>query len=179
MVKVPHSICQQIWKIQQWPQNWKRSVLITIQKKDNSKECSNYCTFALSSHASKVMLKILQARLQQYLNWELPDIQAGFREGRRIRDQAASIHWIMEKAKEFQKNIYLCFIDWTKDIDCVDHKKLWEILKEIGAPYHLTCLLRNLYAGQEAMVRTLYGTDWLKIGKGVWQGCMLSLCLFN
>ena len=117
-----------------------------LKKKDNAKECSNYCTTVLNSHTSKVMLKILQARLQQYVNCELPDIQAGFRKGRRTRDQIANICWIMEKAREFQKNIYLCFIDYAKAFDCVDHNKLWKILKEMGIPDHLTCLLRNLYA---------------------------------
>ena len=133
-----------------------------------------------SSHTSKVMLKILQARLQQYMNHELPDSQAGFRKGRGTRDQIANIHWIIEKAKEFQKNIYFCFIDNTKAFDCVDHKKMWKILKEIGIPDHLTCLLRNLCAAQEATVRTGHGTlDWFQIGKGVCQGCILSPCLFN
>ena len=116
---------------------------------------------ALISHASKVMLKILQARLQQYVNRELPDVQAGFRKGRGTRDQIANICWIIEKGGEFQKNICFCFIDYAKDFDCVDHKKLWKILKEMGIPDHLTCLLRNLYAGQEATVRTGHGTtDW-------------------
>ena len=123
-VKVLHSICQKIWKTQQWPQHWKRSVFIPIPKKGNAKECSNYCTIALISHASKAMLKILQARLQQYVNHELPDAQAGFRKGRGTRDQIASICWIMEKAREFQKNIYFCFIDYAKAFDCVDHNKL-------------------------------------------------------
>ena len=123
---------------------------------------------ALISHASKVRLKILQARLQQYVNCELPDVQAGFRKGRGTRDQIPNIHWIIKKAREFQKNIYFCFIDYAKAFDCVDHKKLWKILKEIGIPDHLTCLLRNLYAGQEATVRTGHGTtDWFQIGKGV------------
>ena len=119
------------------------------------------------------MLKILQARLQQYVNRELPDVQAGFRKGRGIRDQIANICWIMAKAREFQKNIYFCFIDYAKAFDCVDHSKLWKILKEMGIPDHLTCLLRNLYAGQEATVRTGQGTtDWFQIGKGVCQGCI-------
>ena len=126
------------------------------------------------------MLKILQARLQQYMNRELPDVQAGFRKGRGIRDQIANIRWIMEKAREFQKNIYFCFIDYAKAFDCVDHNKLWKILKEMGIPDHLTCLLRNLYAGQEATVRTGHGTTaWFQIGKGICHGCMLSPCLFN
>ena len=122
-------------------------------------------------NASKVMLKILQARLQQYVNRELPDVQAGFRKGRGTRDQIANIHWIIEKAREFQKNIYFCFIDYAKAFSCVDHSKLWKILEEMGIPDHLTCLLRNLYAGQEATVRTGHGkTDWFQIGKGVHQG---------
>ena len=125
------------------------------------------------------MLKILQARLQQYGNRELPDVQAGFRKGRGTRDQIANIHWI-KKARELQKNIYFCFIDYAKAFDCVDHNKLWKILKEMGIPDHLTCLLRNLYAGQEAAVRTGHGTtDWVQIRKGVRQGCILSPCLFN
>jgi len=123
-------------------------------KKDNVKECSNYRTIALISHASKVILKILQARLQQYVNIELPDVQAGFRKGRAIRNQIANIPWIIEKAREFQKNIYFCFIDYTKGFDCVDHNKLWKIIQEMGIPDHLTCLLRNLYAGQDVTVRT-------------------------
>ena len=133
-----------------------------------------------SSHTSKVMLKILQARLQQYMNHELPDVQAGFRKGRSTRDQIANIRWIMEKSREFQKNIYFCFIDYAKAFDCVDHNKRWKILQEMGIPDHLTCLLRNLYAGQETTVRTGHGTtDWFQIGKGVRQGCILSPCLFN
>ena len=157
-VKVLHSICQQIWKTQQWTQDWKRLVFIPIPKKGNAKKCSNYHTIALITHASKVMLKILQARLQQYMNHELPDVQAGFRKGRGTRDQIANIRWIMEKAREFQKNINFCFIDYAKVFDYVDHNKLWKILKEMGIPDHLTCLLRNLYAGQEAAVRTGHGT---------------------
>ena len=118
--------------MQQWPQDWKRSVFTPITKKGNAKECSNYRTAALISHASKIMLKILQARLQQYLNHELPDVQVGFRKGRETRDQIANIRWIMGKAREFQKNIYFCFIDYAEAFDCVDQKKLWKILKEMG-----------------------------------------------
>ena len=126
----------------------------------NLKECSNYCTIALISHASKVMLKILQARLQQYMSCELPDVQAGFRKGRGTRDQIASIHWIIVNAREFQKNIYFLFIDYGKAFDCVDYNKLWKILKEMGLPDHL----RNLYAGQEATARVEHGTtDWFQI----------------
>ena len=180
-VNVPHSaVCKQIWKIQQWPQHWKRSVFIPVPKKGTSKRCSNYCTIALISHTSKVMLKILQAKLQQYMNCELPDVQAAFRKARGTKDQIANIHWIIKKAREFQKNIYFCFIDYAKAFECVDHNKLWKILEEMGIQDHLTCLLRNLYAGQEATVRTGHGTtDWFQIRKGVHQGCILSPCLFN
>ena len=123
-VKLLHSICQHIWKTQQWTQDWKRSVFIPIPKKGNAKEYSNYRTMVLISHASKIMLKILQARLQQYVNHELPDVQAGFRKGRGTRDKIANICWIIEKAREFQKNIYFCFINYAKAFDCVDHNKL-------------------------------------------------------
>ena len=143
------------------------SVFIPIPKTGHAKEYSNYRTIALISHTSKVMLKILQARLQQYVNHEFPDVQAGFRQGRGTRDQMANIHWITDKTREFQKNIYFCFIDYAKAFDCVDHNKLWKILQEMGIPDHLTCLLRNLYAGQEATVRSGHGTtDWFQIGKG-------------
>ena len=151
-----------------------------MPKKDNAKECSNYHTIALISQASKEMLKILQASLQQYMNREIPDVQAGFRKGRGTRDQIASISWIIKKAREFQKNIYFCFIDYAKAFGCVDHNKLWKILKEMGIPDHLICVLRNLYTGQEATVRTGHGTtDWFQIGKGVCQGSILPPCLFN
>ena len=126
------------------------------------------------------MLKILQARLQHFVNCELPDVQGGFRKDRGTRDRIPNICWIIKKAREFQKNIYFCLIDYAKAFDCVDHNKLWKILKEVGIPDHLTCLLRNLYAGQEATVRTGRGTtDWFQIGKGVRQGCISSLCLFK
>ena len=164
-VKVPHSICQQIWKTQQWPQDRKRSVFILIPKKGNAKKYLNY-TIALISHASKVVLRILQARLQQYVNRELLDVQVGFRKGRGTRGQMANTLWIIEKARKFQKNIYFWFIDYAKAFDCVDHNKLWKIhsffflkiLEEMGLPDHLICLLRNLYAVQVAIVRTRYGT---------------------
>ena len=151
-----------------WPQDWKRSVVIPLPKEGNAKECSNYHTIALISHASKVMRKILQARLQQYVNYGLPDVQAEFRKGRGTIDQIAIICWIIKKAREFQKNIYFCFIYYAKALDCVDHNKLWKILQEVGIPEDLTCLLRNLFAGQEATVRTGHGTtEWFQIGKGV------------
>ena len=151
-VEVLSSICQQIWKTQQWPQYWKKLVFIPIPKKGNAKECSDYRTISLISHSSKIMLKILQARLQQYVNCELPDVQAGFRKGRGTRDQIANICWIIAKAREFQKNIYFCFIDYANAFDCVEHRKLWKILKQKRIPDHLTCLLGNLYAGQEGTV---------------------------
>ena len=177
-VKVLHSICQQIWKTQQWPQDWKRSVCIPIPKKGNARDCSNYRTIALISHASKVMLKILQARLQQYVNCEIPDVQAGFRKGRGTRDQIANIHWIIKKAREFWKK-YLLLLYWLRQSLCVDHNKLWKILEDVRIPDHLTCLLRNLYAGQEATVTTGHGiTDWFQIRKEVHQGCIWP-CLFN
>ena len=158
--KLLHSICQQIWKTEQWPQDWWRSVSIPIPKKGNAKECSNYHTIALISHTNKIMLKILQARLQQYVNWELLDVQPGFRKGRGTRDKIANVCWIIEKAREFQKDIYCFFIDYTKAFDC-GSQQLWKILKEMGIPDLLTCLLRNLYPDQEATVRTGLGTtDW-------------------
>ena len=177
-VKVLHSICQQIWKTQQWPQDWKRSVFILIPKKGNAKECSNYRTIALISHTSKVMLEILQAWLQQYVNREPPDVHAGFRKSSETRDQIANICRIIEKAREFQKDFW--FIEYAKGFDCVDHNELWKFLQEMGIPDHLTCLLRNLFADQEAAVRPGHGTtDWFQIGKEVRQGCILSPCLFN
>ena len=133
-----------------------------------------------TSHTSEVMLKILQARLQQYVNHELSDVQAGFRKSRGTRDQTANICWIIEKVRKFQRNIYFCFFDYAKALDCVDDNRQRKILKEMEIPYHLTCLLRNLYAGQDATVRTGHGpTDWFQIGKGEHQGCILSSCLFN
>ena len=157
-VKVLPSIYQQIWKTQQWPQDWKISVSIPVPKKDSAKECSNYCTNVLILHASKVMLKFLQARLQQCMNQEVPDVQAGFRKDRGTRDQIANIHWIIEKIREFQENIYFCFIDYSKAFDCVDHNKLEILSIDMGISDHLTCLLRNLCAGQETRIRSLYGT---------------------
>ena len=163
-VKVLHSICQQIWKTQQWTQDWKRSVFIPIPKKGNAKECSNYYTIVLISPASKVMLKVLQARLQQHVNCELLDVQAGFRKGRETRDQIANIHWITEKARKFKKKktsisaLLTMPKPWTVWITTN-----WKILKEMRIPDHLTCLLRNLYTGQETTVRTGHGaTDWFQ-----------------
>ena len=170
-VKVLHSICQQIWNTQQWPQDWKRSVFIQIPKKGNAKECSNYCTIALISYASKVMLKILQARLQQYVNCELPDIQAGFRKDRGTRDQIANSYWILKKASKNQESSRktstsaLLIVPKPLTVWITTNCK---ILQEMGIPDHVTGLLRNLYADQEATVRTGQGTtDWFQIRKGV------------
>ena len=168
-----HSICQQIWKTQQWPQDCKRSVSIPIPKKGNAKECPNYCTTALISHATKIML---QARLQQYMNCELPDVQAGFTKGRGTRDQIPNNHWIIKKAREFQKNTYFCFIDYAKACDCVVHNKLEnserdENTKPPDLPSEKSvCRSRSI---------TVDGTDWFQIGEGVRQGCILSPRLFN
>ena len=144
---------------------------VSFHSNPKERQCQrmlNYCTIAPISHASKVMLKILQARLQEYMIHEVPDVQAGFRKGRGTRDQIANIHWIIKNARELQKNTYFYFIDYAKAFDCVDYNKLWKILQEMGIPDHLTCLLRNVYAGQEARVRTGHGTtDWFQIGKGV------------
>ena len=165
---------------QQWPQDLKRTAFIPIPKKDNAKDFSNYSTIALISLASKLMLKIIQARLQQFVNWELPDIQAGITKGRGATEQSANIHWILAKARESQKNIYFCFIDYIKAFDCVEHNKLWEILLEMEIQDHLTCLLRNLYVDQEATVRTGHETThWFQIGDRVSQGCILLPWLFS
>ena len=167
-----------MWKTQQWPQVWKRSVFIPIPKKCRAKECSNYHTIALISHASKIMLKILQARLQQYVNREFPDVQIGFRKGRGTRDQIASIYWVTEKAREFQKNIYFCFIDYTKTFDCVDHNKLENSSRdESSRPPYLTpeksiCRSRSNRTRDRTTAR-------FQIGKGVHQHCIFSPCLFN
>ena len=164
--------------------DWKRSVFIAISKKGNPKERSNYRTIAVISHASKVTLKILQARLQQYMNHEPPDVQAGFRKGRETRDQIANICWIIEKARAFQKNIYFCFIDYAKDFDCVDQNKLWKILQEMGIPDHLTCLLRILVRTKQLELNMKQQTG-SKSGKQyfsdiqIYKGCILSPCLFN
>ena len=152
------------------------SVFVSISKKGNAKEWSKYCPIIPSSHTSKIMLKILQARLQQYMNHELPDVQAEVRKGSGTRHQIANIHWIIKKAREFHKNIYFCFIDYAKTFDCVDHNKLWKIFKEMGIPDYLTCLLRNIYADHETTARTV---DWFQIRKGVHQDCILSQCLFR
>ena len=178
-MKVLHSICQQIWKSQQWPQDWKRSVFIPIPKKGNAKEFSNYRTVALISHASKVMLKILQVRLQQFVDRELPDVQAGFRKDRGTRDQIANIRGSSKKQESSRKTSISALLTMSKPLT-VWITINWKILPEMGIPDHLTCLLRNLYAGQEAIIRTGHGTtDWFQIGKGVYQGCILSPCLFN
>ena len=165
VVKVLHSTCQQVWKTPQWPQDWKRSVFMLIPKKGDAKECSNYHTIALISHASKVMLKIPQARLQLYMNHECPDVQAGFRKARGTRDQTANICWIFKKAREFQENIYFCFIDYAKAFDYMDHNNPWKILQEMGIPDHLTCLLRNLYVKKQQLELDMEQQTSSKLGK--------------
>ena len=178
-VKVLHSIWQQICKTQQRSQDWKRSVFIPIPKEGNAKKCSNYSIIALISHASKVMVKILQARLEQYMNHEISDVQIGFRKVRGTRYQIVNICWIIKKAREFQKTSISALLTMPKLLS-VRVTINWKILKEMGIPDHLICLLRNLYAGQEATVRTGHGTtDWFQIGKYVHQGCTVSPCLFN
>ena len=183
LLKVLHSICQQIWKTQQWSWDWKRSVFIPIPKKGNAKECSNCFTIALISHASKVVLKILQARLQQLMKREFPYVQAGFRKGRGTRDQIANIHWIIEKPREFQKNIYFCFIDYAKafcgSILCGSPRSV-ENSERDGNTRPPDLPLEKSVCRQEATVRTGHGTtDWFQIGKGVHQSYILSPCLFN
>ena len=169
-----HSIWQQIWETLQWPQDWKRAVFIPIPKKGNAKECSNYHTIALISHTRRMMLKILQARLQQCVNHELPDVQVGFRKVRGTRDQIANTCWSSKKQQSSRETSTSALLTMPKPLT------VWKILHEMGIPDHLTCLLRNLYAGQETTVRTGHGTtDWFQIGKGVHQGCILSPCLFN
>jgi len=174
-----HSKCQQIWKTQQWAQDWKRSVFIPIPKKGNARDCSNYHTIALISHGSKVMPKILQARLQQYVNHELPDVQAVFRKGRGTRNQIATSAGSSKKQESSRKTSTSSLLNMPKSLT-VWITTNWIILKVMGIPDHLICLLRNLYAGQEAAVRTGHGiADWFQIRKGVHQGCILSPCLFN
>ena len=171
-VKVLHSICQQIWKTQQWPQNWKRSVFIPIPKKGNAKECSNYRTIALISHASKLMLKILQVRVQQYMNYELPDVQPGFRKGRGTRNQIANIHGIIEKAREFHKNMYFSFIDYTQTFDCKITKNCRKFLKRREYQTTLTVSWETCMQVKKQQLEPGHGTmDWFQIGKGVRQGC--------
>ena len=172
-VKVLHSICQQIWKTQQWPRDWKRPVFIPISKKGNAKECSNYCTVALISHASKVMLFFKPGFNTWTVNFQMfkLDLEKAEELGIKLSTSAGS----SKKWESYRKTSAS-----AKAFDCVDHNKLWKILKEMGIPDHLTCLLRNLYAGQEATVRTGHGTtDWFQIGKGIGQGFILSPCLFN
>ena len=170
-VKVLHSICHLIWKTQQWPRDWKMSLFTPIPKKGNAKECWNYRTIALISHAIQVILKILQSMLQQYMNHELPDVQAGYRKGRGIRDQIANICWIMEKVREFIKIFIFALLTMPKPFT-VWFTVNWKILKEMWIPEHLTCLLGKLYAGQEAAVRTGHGTDWFQVEERVHHGCI-------
>ena len=168
-----HSKCKHFGKLSSGHRTGKDQFSFQHQRKAMPKNAQTTTTIALISHTTKERLNILQARLQQYMNSELPDVQAGSRKGTGTRDQIANIHWIIKKAREFEKNIYFCFIDYAKAFDCVHHNKLQKLLKDIGIPDHLTCLLRNLYASQEATDRTRHGTkDWFEIWKGVRQGCI-------
>ena len=173
-------LCQQIWKTKTWPKDWTRSVFVPIPKKGDTHECCNYRTVALISHASKILLKIIQQRMASFVNKELLDVQEGFRRGRGTRDQISNLRCIMEKTREYQKDVYVCFIDYSKAFDCIDHDKLWNCLKQMGIPEHLQELIRSLYENQDATVRTAFGnTNWFKISKGIRQGCILSPALFN
>ena len=173
-------MCNQIWKTRTWPEEWKKSVFLTLPKKGDASECKNHRTIALIPHASKILLHIINERLKPHLDRELPAEQAGFRKGRGTRDQIANLRHIIEKSHEFQKNIYLCFIDYAKAFDCVRHSSLEIALQEMGIPSHLIELIHNLYEGQAACVRTEKGnSDWFSLGQGVRQGCILSPSLFN
>ena len=178
-MKVLHSICQQIWKAQQWPQDWKRSVFISIPRKGNAKKCSKYHTIALVSHASKVVIKTLQARCQLYMNCEIPDVQAGLEKAEEPEIKLPTSAGSSKKQRRSRKISISALLTMPKPLTlCITVN--WKILKEMGIPDHLSYVLRNLYAGQEATVRSGHGTtDWFQIGKGVLQGCILSPCLFN
>ena len=174
------ALCQCIWATKTWPEEWKHSVYVTIPKKGDARDCANNRTIALISHASKILLKIIQKRMEPYVERELSEEQAGFRRGRGCRDHIANIRWMMEKAREYQQDLFLCFIDYKKAFDCVDNTILWKALRRMGVPEHLTVLMHRLYDGQQATVRTEFGeTDHFPVGKGVRQGCIMSPYLFN
>ena len=169
-LKVMTGLCNCIWRRKEWPTDWEKSVYVPIYKKGDKQECGNYRTIALLSYASKVLQRIIQRRLNVFLIPELPIEQIGFRRGRGTRDHIANLWWMMEKAREHQRDLYMCFIDYKKAFDCVDHERLWVILRDMGLPVHLIVLLRRLYTKQEATVRTEFGeTDNIDIGKGVRQ----------
>ena len=173
-------LCRSIWETGIWPSGWKKPIYIPIPKKGDASVCENNRTIALISHTSKVMLKIIQGRLESLLDREMPDRQAGFRKERGTRDQIANVRWIMERARQFNENRYICFIDYSKPFDCVDHPVLWRTLHNMGFPNHLIMLIKSLYDGQVATVHTEYGeTESFHIGKGMMQGCILSPALFN
>ena len=179
-IRVMTNLCNSIWKMKTWPNDWKKSIYIPIYKKGDQKECGNYRTIALISHASKILLKVLQKRLEAFLIPELPIEQAGFRRGRGTRDHISNLRWLMERARDNQRELFMCFIDYKKAFDCVDHQRLWNTLKGMGVPEHLIVMLSNLYTNQEATIRTEFGdTGNIPIGKGVRQGCILSPLLFN
>jgi hypothetical protein len=174
------ALCQQIWKSNVWLQEWRRSIFLPLLIKGDLRLCSIYRTIALVPHASKILLKIIQGRLATYIKREISEEQAGFREGRGTRDQIANIRWVLEIAMEYGKTIFICFINYSKAFDCVDHSRLWNTLRSVGVPEHLIILIKSLYTKQEAAVRTEYGnTEWLEVRNGVRQGCVLSPYLFN
>ncbi len=174
------ALCQQVWKTGVWPSDWKKSVYILMPKKGDTKECASYRTITLISHASKILLKVIQDRMEGHIDREMSDTQAGFRKKRGTRDQIANLRWLMERQREYNQDVYLCFIDYSKAFDCVDHERMWNTLRIMGIPQHLIYLMRNLYLNQQATVRTEFGdTDAFGIGKGVRQGCILSPSLFN
>ena len=179
-IRVLTSLCQRIWDTRLWPEDWKSTVYIPIPKKGDPRDCADYRTIAQISHASKILLKVIQGRMEQLVKRELPDVQAGFVKGRGTRDQIANVRWMWERAREYNQSVYLCFIDYSKAFDCVDHNVLWNTLRSMGVSEHLIDLQRNLYEGQTATVRTEYGsTERFRIEKGVRQGCILSPTLFN
>jgi len=174
------TLCQQIWISNLWPQEWRRSIYLPLPKKGDLRLCTNYRTIALIPHASKILLKIIQSRLATYFEREMSEEQAGFRKGRGTRDQISNIRWILERAMEYGKIVFMCFIGYNKAFDCVDHRRLWNTLRSMGVPEHLIILIKSLYTKQEAAVRTEYGnTEWFEVSKGVRQGCILSPYLFN
>ena len=179
-IDVIHKLCNKIWRTKKWPEDWKKAVFLPLPKKGDTRECANNRTIALISHTSKILLHIIAERIREHLESELPPEQAGFRKGRGTRNQIGNLRNLMEKNFEFQQPLYLCFIDYSKAFDCVQHSKLWTIMTEMGFPPHITELIRSLYKDQEATVRTENGDcDWFAIGQGVRQGCILSPYLFN
>jgi len=161
------ALCQQIWESTLWPQEWRRSIFLPLPEKGDMRLCSNYTTIALIPHASKIPLRIIQARLATYIEREIPEEKAGFRKGRKTRNRIVNIRWILERTREYGKTIFMCYIDYSKAFDCVDHSRLWNTLRNMGVTEHVIALIRSLYANQEVAVRTEYGeTEWFEERKG-------------